>query len=151
MTKVTSIGTARSLAATYPKTTLAGKTGTSNNSNDSWFSGFDNNEVVTIWIGNDDNTGTGLTGSSGALKVYHDYLKKRGAQSLEVAVPEGIKTVLFDANGYIVDRETCNITEENLVELPVRTDMIQDEQIRKCSNVFENFWNGTKDFVNDLF
>ena len=151
MTKVTSIGTARSLAATYPKITLAGKTGTSNNSNDSWFSGFDNNEVVTIWIGNDDNTGTGLTGSSGALKVYHDYLKKRGAQSLEVAVPEGIKTVLFDANGYIVDRETCNITEANLVELPVRTDMIQDEQIRKCNNVFENFWNGTKDFVNDLF
>lgn len=151
MTKVTSIGTAKSLASDFPKITLAGKTGTSNNSNDSWFSGFDNNEVVTIWVGNDDNSGTGLTGSSGALRVYRDYLKKRGAQSLELAVPEGISMVAFNDSGYILDSDTCKNSMEGHVLLPVREDMVRDEQIQRCNNVFEDIWNGAKDFVNGLF
>ncbi len=149
MTYVTKIGTARRLTANFPQKIIAGKTGTSNNSNDSWFSGFDENEVVTIWIGNDDNTGTSLTGSSGALLVYEDYLKKRGIQSLTLDVPEGIKQVYFDVNGYIIDDSSCEIDPKTMIKLPVREDMISDAQVHKCSTFIEDLWDRGGDMVNE--
>ena len=35
---------------------IHGKTGTSQNFRDAWFVGFDNEKIVGIWIGNDDNS-----------------------------------------------------------------------------------------------
>jgi penicillin-binding protein 1B len=75
--KVTSEGTARSLRWRNPGEYFAGKTGTTNNLNDSWFVGFDSDEVVTTWIGKDNNESTGLTGSSGALVLFSDYMKQK--------------------------------------------------------------------------
>lgn len=77
--KVTSEGTARSLSWRNPGQYFAGKTGTTNNLNDSWFVGFDSDEVVTTWVGKDNNKSANLTGSSGALILFSDYMKlKKG-------------------------------------------------------------------------
>lgn len=75
--KVTSEGTARSLRWRNPGEYFAGKTGTTNNLNDSWFVGFDNDEVVTTWVGKDNNSSAQLTGSSGALVIFSDYMKQK--------------------------------------------------------------------------
>ena len=75
--EVTSEGTARSLRWRNPGQYFAGKTGTTNNLNDSWFVGFDSDEVVTTWVGKDNNKSAGLTGSSGALVLFSDYMKQK--------------------------------------------------------------------------
>ena len=75
--KVTSEGTARSLRWRNPGQYFAGKTGTTNNLNDSWFVGFDSDEVVTTWVGKDNNKSAELTGSSGALVLFSNYMKQK--------------------------------------------------------------------------
>ena len=55
MTKTVSQGT-RARSVPSSRRTMAAKTGTTNELRDSWFTGLDNNELVSIWVGRDDNT-----------------------------------------------------------------------------------------------
>ena len=48
----------------------AGKTGTSNDSRDSWFAGWTGDHLAVIWVGNDQNQPTGLYGATGAMRVW---------------------------------------------------------------------------------
>lgn len=95
MKRGVSEGTGRFLQNQFAWAGLAGKTGTSNDSRDSWFVGVDGREVTTIWLGRDDNKPTKLTGSSGALRVYADYLKQRTPEQLLLPWPTGIATASF--------------------------------------------------------
>ena len=150
MTNVTSFGTARSLKK-Y-NAVIAGKTGTSNDGIDSWFSGFDNDELVTVWVGNDDNTKTNLTGATGALPVYDRFLSIRGVHSLVTAIPEGIADAYFSLEGadsYIMDPETCTDVSR-FVLLPVREDMINEEDVRYCNTETESD-DRMGDFIRSLF
>ncbi|MCO7021441.1 penicillin-binding transpeptidase domain-containing protein, partial [Vibrio paracholerae] len=88
-------GTGRFLNAQFSGAALAGKTGTTNDNRDSWFVGVDGREVTTIWLGRDDNQPTKLTGASGALRVYAQYLKYRIPEKLQLPWPEGITTFGF--------------------------------------------------------
>ena len=78
--KVTREGTARSLRWRNPGLYFAGKTGTTNNLNDSWFVGFDSDQVVTTWVGKDNNQSAQLTGSGGALVLFSYYMKQKKGQ-----------------------------------------------------------------------
>lgn len=95
MKDVVRSGTARSLNAAFGHIGLAGKTGTTDNNRDSWYVGIDGREVVTIWLGRDDNQSTKLTGSSGALKVYADYIKARQPEPLVLSWPKEVTTVPY--------------------------------------------------------
>lgn len=95
MKKGVAEGTGRFLTHQFAWAALAGKTGTSNDTRDSWFVGVDGREVTTIWVGRDDNKSTKLTGSSGALRVYNDYLNARIPQKLTLPWPKGITMVGF--------------------------------------------------------
>ncbi|EHK9048368.1 penicillin-binding protein 1B [Vibrio vulnificus] len=86
-------GTGRYLQNQFAWAALAGKTGTSNDSRDSWFVGVDGREVTTIWLGRDDNQPTKLTGASGALRVYVEYLKQRTPEKLILPWPKEITTL----------------------------------------------------------
>lgn len=88
-------GTGRFLQSQFGWAALAGKTGTSNDNRDSWFVGVDGREVTTIWLGRDDNKSVHLTGSSGALRVYAEYLKQRIPERLELPWPREITTLGF--------------------------------------------------------
>jgi len=48
----------------------AGKTGTSNDSRDSWFAGWTGDHLAVVWVGNDQNRPTGLYGATGAMRVW---------------------------------------------------------------------------------
>ncbi|GAA5215930.1 penicillin-binding protein 1B [Corallincola platygyrae] len=111
---VTTRGTAKSLGQRFPSYELAGKTGTSNDARDSWYAGFDARDVVTVWVGRDDNAATGLTGSSGALQLYADYLKRRSAVSLRFSPPAGVKLAYFDTATGSPSDDDC----EGVVEVP---------------------------------
>ncbi len=86
---VTEEGTARYLKSRFSEKTFAGKTGTTNDLRDSWFAGFSNRYLTVVWLGDDENHPIGLTGSSGALRVWSDIMEKVNDSSLKLtADPE---------------------------------------------------------------
>lgn len=121
MTEATKIGTGRRIGRLFPNVNIATKTGTTNDSRDTWSVGIDSDLVVATWVGFDNNKSTGLFGSSGAMKVYGRFLQERGVNSLELKKPEGIKFVNFNKSGNIV-ADTCMLPGLNL--LPVRVDKV---------------------------
>ncbi|MFT5235183.1 MAG: penicillin-binding protein 1B [Shewanella sp.] len=114
MTQVVDSGTAARLGRTFPHTTLAGKTGTSNDSRDSWFAGFDERNVAAIWVGRDDNGKTGLYGSSGAMAVYQDFLGNRPPISLRRTPVSGVVNGHFDKTTGVAKEAGC----ANSIALP---------------------------------
>lgn len=92
LTRVVAEGTATALAAQLPGVTpLAGKTGTSNDSRDSWFAGFGGNLLGVAWVGRDDNKPTGLTGSTGAMRVWAAAMKGAAIMPLELKLPAEVE------------------------------------------------------------
>lgn len=109
LTKVTETGTAKSLSWRLKNAKVAGKTGTSNDLRDSWFIGYDNNHLVTTWLGKDDNKPTGLTGSSGALILFADFINKQGVVNKARIKPEAIAMTLFEKKtGHAVTSQCDN-------------------------------------------
>lgn len=68
-------GTAKSLSSLPFSTISAGKTGTTTQGRDVWFSGFTPNITTVVWIGFDQNLPTSLTGASGAVPIWSNYMK----------------------------------------------------------------------------
>lgn len=68
---------------------LCGKTGTTNDQKDAWFSGFNPDIVTTVWVGYDSNEPLGRqeTGASAALPLWIDYM----AVALDGLPDEGFK------------------------------------------------------------
>ena len=92
MRKVVEEGTATWLKQRLPEGLhVAGKTGTTNEMRDSWFAGFSSDRVAVVWVGRDDNQPMGLTGSSGALRVWGDIMAEIDSQSLSDEPPNSIE------------------------------------------------------------
>ena len=76
---------------------LAGKTGTTNDQYDAWFSGFSPDIVATAWVGFDEFKPLGRreTGARAALPMWIAYMKEAlaGVGETDVATPDGIVTV----------------------------------------------------------
>jgi len=106
LSQVTKRGTAKSLSWTFQNLDLAGKTGTTNDLRDSWYAGFDNNNLAVVWLGNDDNQPTGLTGASGALLVWTDLFKQIKMESLDLSPPTGIKFG-YKNDGFFASFKSC--------------------------------------------
>ena len=92
-------GTARSLQNDYADLRLAGKTGTTNDARDTWFVGIDGKNITTVWLGRDDNGETKLTGASGALQIYKDYLSHTYIEKLKLNKPANMKWVGITQHG----------------------------------------------------
>jgi penicillin-binding protein 1B len=81
----------------------AGKTGTTNDKKDSWFAGFSPNQAAVVWVGYDDNTSHGLTGGSGAVPIWGQFmvesqkLSTEAAASLDFPWPDGVETKVLQA------------------------------------------------------
>jgi len=89
LTLVTTHGTGRAAAARLPRGLIvAGKTGTSSDTRDSWFAGFTGSYLSVVWVGYDDNRATGLTGAAGALPVWAETMASLKSVSFEPVAPE---------------------------------------------------------------
>ena len=90
-----------SKARSLERQDLAGKTGTSNNRRDAWFSGFNSELVGVAWVGFDDDSrslGAGEEGSRTALPMWIDFMAValKGTDEAPLRQPPGIVSVRID-------------------------------------------------------
>ena len=100
-------GTARSLnrlGINYP---TAGKTGTTNDFRDAWFVGYTPDILALVWVGFDDGTSIGVSGSSAALPIWADLMK---------AIPQHISGAWFRMPPGIVERTVCAESRQSAAE-----------------------------------
>lgn len=108
-------GTGRSVYSQLPRSlALAGKTGTSNDSRDSWFAGFSQDLLAVVWLGRDDNGPTPLTGASGALQVWTEFMRKADPLPLDMPLPDNVVQAWVDANSGRGSDPSC----PNAVQMP---------------------------------
>ncbi|WP_238321501.1 penicillin-binding protein 1A [Neptuniibacter caesariensis] len=92
-------GTGRK-ALVLKRTDIAGKTGTTNDQKDAWFSGFNRDYVATAWVGFDQPTTLGRRefGGTAALPIWIDFMREALKEKPENAPspPEGIVSVKID-------------------------------------------------------
>jgi penicillin-binding protein 1B len=101
-------GTGRQVYQQLPaEMDIAGKTGTSDELRDSWFSGFSANRLAVVWLGLDDNRPAGLTGAGGALRVWGELMGQFDLQSLTPLPPAKIETVWIDRRTGRRIKEDC--------------------------------------------
>ena len=85
----------------------AGKTGTTDDLRDSWFAGFSKDFLAVVWLGHDDNTPAGFSGSKGALQVWIDMMKSLGPRSLESHTPAGVEWAWTDLQRGLTTDAQC--------------------------------------------
>ncbi|MGR9073926.1 MAG: penicillin-binding protein 1B [Gammaproteobacteria bacterium] len=101
-------GTARSAYQQLPADlNLAGKTGTTNGLKDSWFAGFSGDYLSVAWVGRDDNRSTGLTGSSGALRIWTSLMGRIANQPVSLIPPDNIEFAWIDPANGLRANENC--------------------------------------------
>ncbi len=101
-------GTARSVYNTLPANlNVAGKTGTSNDQRDSWFAGFTGDRLAVVWLGRDDNTSLPFTGSSGALRVWTELMRRERPEPFIATRPAGVEYVWIDEATGLRSDERC--------------------------------------------
>ncbi|MFA6161882.1 MAG: penicillin-binding transpeptidase domain-containing protein, partial [Methylobacter sp.] len=101
-------GTGSSAYASFPSDYgLVGKTGTTNDSKDSWFAGYTGDYLSVVWIGRDDNKPAGLTGASGALQVWTSLMRKISNQPVNLIPPDNIKMAWVDPVNGLLANEDC--------------------------------------------
>ena len=92
--EVTKSGTAASARVKLGRTDLAGKTGTTNDSHDAWFAGYNPDVVAVAWIGFDRprSLGDRETGGGLALPVWTSFMATalKGKSEVTRLVPAGV-------------------------------------------------------------
>lgn len=79
---------------------LAGKTGTTNEQRDAWFSGYNNEMVTSVWVGFDSHEPLGRfeVGGKAAMPIWIDYMRValQGVPDQVPELPEGITQARID-------------------------------------------------------
>ncbi|MGZ3771163.1 MAG: transglycosylase domain-containing protein [Bdellovibrio sp.] len=91
-------GTAQSVMLNGFKNPAAGKTGTTSDYRDAWFAGFTPFLTAVVWVGYDNNEPHKLTGGSGAVPIWTQFMKQVGTRfpADDFTWPENTKKVLLN-------------------------------------------------------
>ncbi len=114
---------------------LAGKTGTTNEQHDAWFSGFNGEVVATTWVGFDQDRPLGKreVGGTAALPIWIDYMRVAldGKAENTLQIPQGIVTMRIDPKtGLLVDQDSNQGIQETFREQYIPTTSVEiDSQI----------------------
>lgn len=141
-------GTARSLQQRFSADlALAGKTGTTDGYRDSWFAGYSGDILALVWVGRDDNEPTGLSGASGAMRVWADIMSRLDLRELQVQMPPQVELLAVDDQGR--QAEGCMGTRsmpfvagsEPVDSAPCATTRVVRETSGKIKRFFERLFN----------
>ena len=95
--EVTRSGTAASARGKLGRSDIAGKTGTTNDSHDAWFAGYQPKVVAVVWMGFDKpkSLGASETGGGLSLPIWVSYMSKalQGVPESPRSPPEGVSSV----------------------------------------------------------
>ena len=137
-------GTAARLSSSFPRNlNLAGKTGTTDGYRDSWFAGFSGNLLTVVWVGRDDNKPVGLTGSSGAMRVWENIMSRL---DLIPGKREPTRDIIFtsiDPGSGLLANQRC----DEQVQLPF-VNGYQPEEFAECAGIigqWKNWFNIKKE------
>ena len=100
---------------------IAGKTGTTNDQHDAWFSGFNGDLVATVWTGfdQDRSLGEGEQGAHVSLPTWIFFMRQAlaGAPRHKPPVPDGIVTVrISPETGLLASADDPNAIMEKFME-----------------------------------
>ena len=130
---------------------LAGKTGTTNDAKDAWFSGYNLRHVATAWVGFNDHAkklGIREFGGKAALPVWQKFMEKSlaGQPQEHFQRPEGLVTVRIDPESGLL---ATSLTKKPIFELfrsenapteyaeqPIENIFSQDEETVEDDNIF---------------
>ncbi len=138
-------GTARSLKQLGVAWPVAGKTGTTNDSQDAWFVGYTPNLVALVWVGFDNNDSVGVSGAGAALPIWADLMKAlpQYVSGEWLPMPPGIeKLKVCVDSGDMARADCCPRVAEEIFLLENRPEAICRQH--ECSSQLEKVWNGIK-------
>lgn len=109
MRSVLNEGTGASARAAGFSLDAAGKSGTTNDLRDAWFVGFTPELLTVVWVGFDDNTPLGLSGTNAALPIWTEFMKRAlaGHPTRPFDAPEGVSFVEIDRDTGRLALPTC--------------------------------------------
>ncbi|MFK7823116.1 MAG: transglycosylase domain-containing protein [Oligoflexales bacterium] len=120
----------------------AGKTGTSNESKDNWFTGFTDSLVAVTWVGSDDSSPIygNTQGGTVALPIWADFIEnaQKFYPSEPFKVPEGVKDLRINAKSGVPSKEGMKM-------------WFLEEALPKESNTPITEFSTTKNFRNPIF
>ena len=115
---------------------ISGKTGTSNDQIDAWFSGFNGDLVTTVWVGHDEAQSKQLKGmgSKVALPIWVDFMRSALSQKLSpVEAPDTIIRLRInrDTGLPVLDNLENSMFEifakDNLPQIPREEKVVDDD------------------------
>ena len=120
MQHVVNRGTGRAIRAFGFQGAAAGKTGTTNDNTDAWFTGFTPDLVASVWIGFDNREGgrrlierrsrRQITGGSGAAPIWAAFMKSVGKPSHDFITPTGVAVHTVNLRSGIADTSDGAVT-----------------------------------------
>jgi penicillin-binding protein 1B len=132
----------------------AGKTGTTDAFRDSWFAGYTPDLVCVVWVGRDTGGPTGLTGSSGALRIWTKFMKSvypAGGRA-SFRVPPGITMAEIDPeSGYLATSACPQPFPEAFPDDLVPRETCPLHPSHPLVDTMRKGWRGLRDFLDSLF
>lgn len=141
LTSVVKSGTGkRALALGRP---IAGKTGTSNKSKDTWFVGYSTDIACAVWTGFDDavSLGAGETGAAAALPAFVEFMREvhRKMPVADFPVPAGVVRATIDPRtGLLARPDQEDAIEEVFVAGSEPTEVAPDPAEADALEVYES-------------
>ncbi len=118
MKQTTKTGTAQWIGKSGFSNPAAGKTGTTSDNKDAWFAGFTPKKTAIAWIGYDTPTANGLTGASGAVPIWLNFMKvaAKNESDTDFGWPEAVEIRKFDQEEIIAESESKLTPKKEAVE-----------------------------------
>jgi len=132
----------------------AGKTGTTDDYRDSWFVGYTPDLVCAVWVGRDSGGTTGLSGASGALRIWTKFMKSVYAAGGRYAfpVPHGITIANIDPESGFLATSACPETfPEAFPDELVPKETCPLHPSHPLVDTVRKGWRGIRDFFDNLF